>query len=218
MFSELPKAIRWLLLIGVSLAFGALLLFHHVLAGPIYEELDHQVTTWQVVHVAFLFFIGLMALAVYALVGGLEGKAAAISRAALGPFVLFYGAFEAATGIGTGVLVSYANGLPEVEREVAAGMIEAYFYNPLAGNPSVVSVLGMLAWVTALTSAAVGFWQAGAPRSVPVLLVLAGLLFGYAHVPPLGPLGLALFVVAAVRLEAARRPFLAPGGEGTTHD
>lgn len=203
----LSTGLRRLLLIGVPLAFAILLLFHPLGdEEAVYESLRDHVTRWQIVHVAQLFFIGLIAIAVGLLTQGLEGKAARVSRMALGPFVLFYGAFEAVTGIGTGVLVGYANGLPESERAVAASMIQAYWENPLAANISMAMVIGALAWVTALIAAAIAVRRAGASRSVLVLLVLAGLSFGLSHAPPLGPLRLAFFVAAVILLERSELP------------
>ena len=65
-----------------------------------------------IVHAGTLVFIGLMGLALYMLVRDLPGKAATISRMAIGPFVLFYGAWEAVIGLATGALVQHANDAP----------------------------------------------------------------------------------------------------------
>jgi hypothetical protein len=46
-----------------------------------------------------------MGFALYLLARDLPGKAATISRLAIGPFVLFYGAWEAVIGLATGALV-----------------------------------------------------------------------------------------------------------------
>lgn len=202
--------LRRLLLVGAPLAFALLLMFHPLALGhalgdeTLYEALEDHASRWLVVHIAQLFFIGLLGTTVYVLLGGLRGMAANISRIALGPFVLFYGAWETATGIGTGILVDYANGLPAAQRAIADDMVQAYFDNPIIGNTSLLSWLGMLSWFVALGAAALAFRQAGAPRSVPVLLALSGLLFGLGHPPPLGPLGLVVFIVAVLRLERSR--------------
>ena len=66
-------------------------------------------TTYVIVHVGTLVFIGLMGVALYLLVRGLPGRAAQISRLAIGPFVLFYAAWESVIGLAIGVL-----GLAEV--------------------------------------------------------------------------------------------------------
>ncbi len=43
------------LLIGAPLAWAALLLFHPLGSGQVYDVLRDQVTRWQVVHVGTLF-------------------------------------------------------------------------------------------------------------------------------------------------------------------
>lgn len=207
---QVADGLRRLLLVGAPLAFAFLLLFHPLALGhalgdeSLYEALGEHASRWLVVHVAQLFFIGLLGGAVYVLVSGLPGRAAAVSRLALGPFVLFYGAWESATGIGTGILIDHADTLPIAEQAIADDMIQAYFDNSLIGNFSLLSGLGILSWLVALGAAALAFYQVGAPRSGVVLLALAGLFFGLGHPPPWGPLGLAFFIGAVVVLERSR--------------
>ena len=77
-------------LVGVPLAWAALLWFHpDVDPDRVYESLRDQVHTYLVVHVGTLVFIGLMGVALYLLVRDLPGRAATVSRLAIGPFVLF---------------------------------------------------------------------------------------------------------------------------------
>jgi hypothetical protein len=79
-------------------------------------ELQDKVTAWMVVHIGMTIFIPLFAAVLYLLLRGVEGTAAQISRIALAPFVVFYGAWEALQGIGVGILVDEVNGLPQSER------------------------------------------------------------------------------------------------------
>ena len=81
-----------------------------------FGDLRDEVATYVIVHAGTLVFIGLMGLALYMLVRDLPGKAAIISRMAIGPFVLFYGAWGAVIGLATGALVQHANDAPAVER------------------------------------------------------------------------------------------------------
>ena len=69
-----------------------------------YGGLRDEVTTYQIVHAGTLIFIGLMGAALYLLVRALPGTAAKISRLAIGPFVLLYGAWETSIGLATGAL------------------------------------------------------------------------------------------------------------------
>jgi hypothetical protein len=184
------SGVRRLVVIGIPIAFAVLLLFHPAADGQVYNALHHHTTRWQIVHVGLLLFIGLMAIAIYLLIDGLDGRRATISRAALLPFVLFYGAFESFTGIGTGELVRHAHDLPPADQVIAGELIQ-----------SLLSGLGTLSGVVAVIAAALALRQAGAPRSVPILLGLAAVAFFVDHGPPTGPAGLVLFAVAAWRLD-----------------
>jgi hypothetical protein len=94
-------------LIGAPLAWAVLLWFHpSVDRDDVYGSLRDQVATYQLVHVGTLIFIGLMGVALYMLIRDLPGKAATISRLAIGPFVLLYGAYETVIGLATGASVS----------------------------------------------------------------------------------------------------------------
>jgi hypothetical protein len=198
-------------LVGVPLAWGVLLLFHPTGEGEAitYADLHDKVTPWLVVHLGTLFFLPLMAAAVYLLLRGVEGTAARVSRIALVPFVLFYTAFEVLVGIGTGILVDDVNGLPESERATTgASLVNDFADNVLIRGFGVFVSIGTLAFITATIAAGVALRrQAGAPLSVPVLLGLSGFLIT-AHPPPFGPTGLALFIAAVllfVRSQSAAR-------------
>jgi hypothetical protein len=53
------------------------------------------------------------------LVQDLRGRAAQVSRLAITPYVLFYGAGEAILGVATGVLVRHADNVPIADRPAA---------------------------------------------------------------------------------------------------
>jgi hypothetical protein len=187
-------------LIGVPLAWAVLLLFHPAGEGETvtYGEVQDEVTAWLVVHLGMMLFIPLMALAVYLLLRGIESAAATVSRIALVPFVVFYGAYEVLLGIGTGILVDDVNGLTASERAAGAALVNEFTDNVLIRGFSVLSSLGSVAFITAMIAAGVALRrQAGTPLSVPILLGLSGVLIT-AHPPPYGPTGLVLFIAAAL--------------------
>ena len=196
-------------LIGVPLAWAVLLLFHPTGEGEAitYADVQDEVTRWLVVHLGMLVFIPLMAGAVYLLVRGIESTAARVCRIALVLFVVFYGAWEALVGIGTGILVDDINGLAASDRAVAAPLVNEYNDNILIRAFGVLGSIGSVAFITAAIAAGVALHrQAGAPIAVTVLLALSGFLIT-AHPPPFGPVGLALFIAAVllfVRSQAAR--------------
>lgn len=181
-------------LIATPLAWAALLLFHPLGSGQVYDVLRDQVTRWQIVHVGTLFFIGLMGVAVYLLVRGLPGRAARLSRFAAGTFVVFYGAWEAVAGLAVGALAQHTNGLPADERAVGSDAIQSLYESPIVGDFGLLNALGSLGWITAVLAAAVAIRQAGARRSTVALMAISAL--AVQHPPPVGPIALACFAGA----------------------
>jgi hypothetical protein len=163
-----------------------------------------EVTAFLVVHLGMLLFIPLMAAAVYLLLRSMHGTAAKVGRIALIPFVIFYSAWETLQGIANGVLVDQVNALPQSDRGLGAELVQDFADSPLVRDLGVFAVPGSLGLVVALIAAAVALRnEAGAPRSVAVLLGISGFLIT-AHPPPYGPIGLALFIAAVVLLARSR--------------
>jgi hypothetical protein len=121
-------------LIGVPVAWAVLLLFHPTGEGEAitYAELQDEVTAWLVVHLGMMLFIPLMAVAVYLLLRGIGGTAARVSRIALIPFVIFYGAFETLQGIGVGTLVDDLNGLSGLDQATREDLTQDFAENIFA--------------------------------------------------------------------------------------
>ena len=191
-------------LIGMPLAWAVLLWFHpNVAADDVYGTLRDDVVVYQIVHVGMLVFIGLIGVALYMLVRDLPGRAAAISRLAIGPFVLFYGAWETVIGLATGALVQHTNDAPTSEQAAVADAIQSLGSNAIIGESGVVGVIGGLAWVVAVIAAAVAIRQAGAPVLATVLLGLSAVVVS--HPPPIGPVGLACFAGAVLVLYRSQR-------------
>jgi hypothetical protein len=197
-------------LIGVPLAWALLLLFHPTGEGEAitYADVQDEVTRWLVVHLGMVVFIPLMAAAAYLLVRGIESTAARVCRIALVLFVVFYGAWEAVVGIGTGILVDDISGLATGDKAAAAPLVEEFNDNVLIRAFGVLGSIGSIAFITAAIAAGVALRrEAGAPLGVAVLLALSGFLIT-AHPPPYGPVGLVLFIAAVllfVRSQAVSR-------------
>jgi hypothetical protein len=188
----------------VPLAWAALLWFHPAVdPDSVYEDLRDQVSTYLIVHVGTLIFIGLMGVALYLLVRDLPGRAATISRLAIGPFVLFYAAWETVIGVVIGVLVQHANDVPPGQRPAVSDAIQAVGENAIVGDAGVLLTVGALAWITAVIAAAVAVRSAGAPLLATVLLGLSAVVVS--HPPPIGPIGLACFAGAAGVLALSQR-------------
>src|SRR3954470_10843741 len=113
-------------LIATPLAWAGLLWFHpNVDPDNVYRDLRDDVTAYQLVHIGTLVFIGLMGAALYLLVRDLPGHAAKLSRLAIGPFVLLYGAWEAVIGLAIGALVQHSNDAPPGQRPAVADAIQS---------------------------------------------------------------------------------------------
>jgi hypothetical protein len=194
--------LRRLFLVATPLALAVVLWWHPAGGENVYEDVRADVGAWLFVHTVFLLFIPLLGLATYLLLNGLGGWAAAVSRVALIFFLVFYTAYEATVGVGTGILVDYANGLPAAEQGVVADAIQDLNRNPILADPSISLVLGAAGWIVAMVAAAIAFRRAGAGWPVTLLLAFASLFA--IHPPPVGPLALVCFAAAAVFVERAR--------------
>jgi hypothetical protein len=194
--------LRRVLLVVTPLALAVVLWFHPPGGESVYEGLRDDVGAWLFVHTAFLLFTPLLGIAAYLLLSGLTTRAATVSRVALVFFLVFYTAYEVTVGVGTGVLVDYANGLPADEQAVVADAIQDYNRHPILADPSVSFVLGVGGWIVAMMAAAVAFRRAGAGWLVTSLVGFAALFA--IHPPPVGPIGLVCFSAAAALVERER--------------
>ena len=194
--------LRRVVLLGAPLALAILEIFHPERPNSASEAVEQGVWfMW--FHFIQLPLIGLIALAVYLLSDGLEGRAVSVSRWAIGVFVIFFSAYDAAAGIGTGYALRNA-------QELSAGAQDA-IYEAVKDMPVVslifgLSVVGTGAWVVALIAAAMALRRAGASFGPFTLLILAGVFLMGGHPYPAGTLAFGSFFLATAWLE------LAPGG------
>ena len=124
-------------------------------------------------------------------------------------FVVFYTAWEVLIGLGTGILVDQVNGLPEADRATGAELVEDFTGSSLI---RAFELIGGFAWLIAVLAAGVAlFRRVDAPSSVAVivLLVVSAVPIVW-HVPPFGPVGLALFLIALLLVLRGRSSRPAP--------
>jgi hypothetical protein len=191
------------LMIGVPLAWAVLLWFHPgVDPNHVYADLRDDVVAYQIVHVGTLIFIGLLGLALYLLVRDLPGRAAKISRLAIGPFVLLYAAWESVIGLAIGALVQHGNDAPVRQRPAVADAIQSLGDNVIVGDPGLVVMVGSVAWIVAVVAAAIAYRHVGAPLLATILLALSFMVVS--HPPPIGPIGLVCFASAVALLARAQ--------------
>jgi len=200
---------RRALLFGVPLAVGAVSLIHPgSVANPThdhetgyYAQLGDKADLFIAVHIVQMILFGLLALSVWVAVRELRGVAAQVVRWALLPFLVFYTAFDAMVGIGTGVLVREGHRLPAADQDVAERLTNAYGGTLISGDPNVFAFLGSAAWLVALVAAALAWRRGGAGTPTIAALALAGLVFAIGHPAPFGTIGMAFLLLAYWRLE-----------------
>ena len=169
----MSKLTQRLILFGTPLFVGILNLFHPVHFQPtgIYEDIHNVVGWWITLHILNLFGFALLGFAAYLLVKDGQGKAATIAKIALAIFVPTYTGFDSVIGIGTGVLVQYANGVPLEQLKILDPAINSFWTNNVA---MLLAIVGSMAWGISMTMAAVTFTE---PKRRLVVLIL-GLLGG----------------------------------------
>jgi hypothetical protein len=193
--------VRHALLVGVPLAFAVLLWFHPMIGD--WEGLRDVTARFQLVHVGMVLALPLLAVGIHGLLDGLRGRAAAVGRLALIPFVAFYVPYVAFEGLALGVLGQELNGLPAAQRDaVAPGMVEDFARNPIFGEPGLFWALGSTAWIVVIVATVLAFRRAGAPLALQVLLGMAALIG--THAPPLAPIGWVCFAAAGWMVLRAR--------------
>ena len=190
--------------LAVPLLVLAVVLWWHPPGGEdVFEGVSPDAGAWLAVHTVTLLAFPFLGLAAFALLRGVESPAATVSRVAVVVFLVFYTAYEVTVGVGTGILVDYANGLPAAEQAVVADAIQDLNRNWIVAEPaSIAMIVGFLGWVVAMFTAAYALRREGAPRSV--MLVVAGAALFAVHPPPVGPVGLVFLVAAGVLVERWR--------------
>src|SRR5215212_10813996 len=171
--------LRRLVLLGTPLALALLEIFHPERPSGASEAVE-QGGWFMTFHFIQLPLIGLIALAVYLLTDGLEGRAVRVSRWAVGVFAVFFSAYDAAAGIATGYALRNAQGL-------SAGAQEA-IYEAVKDMPGLslifgLSIVGTLGWVVALIAAAIALRRPGAPGPFHLADTGGGVPDGRASLP-----------------------------------
>ena len=213
-----PKTLlRRLILLGTPLSLAALMLFHPSPYDDVAGELVPIAGLWTVLHAVQFVLFALMGWAVWALVEGLGGIAATVSRVAAVVFVLFYDVGDAVAGIATGILASSVAGAPTGERAGLVAAIEALFAD---GTKNLAFAVGIYAWVLALAAAGVALRRAGAPLAPILLLALPAFFLTFDHAFPFGSLTFASFFLVVLWLELrwrGRGSFDVESGPGAPH-
>lgn len=138
--------LRSVVILGAPLTLGTLDIFHPNPYSPgqsILQALSPKVNWWLFLHFIQLPLFCLLALAAYLLLHNVQNGAATVSRISLGIFIIFYPAFDAITGIGTGILIRYAISLPPPQHAFLGTVIDVFWKSPFA---SILAGVGTLGW------------------------------------------------------------------------
>jgi hypothetical protein len=193
----LPGTIRRVLLLGPPLALAALEVVHPQPEENVQALMD--VATWFAgFHVIQLALTGFVALSVLLLADGFGRANAWVTRLGIGVFLVFFSAYDAVAGIGTGLAMRSARDLSAAQQEGVFDVVKDW---PAVGPPFALSIVGTLGWVAAVGALALAARRQGAPRREWIFIGLAALFLLGGHPFPQGTLAFGSFFVAALLYE-----------------
>ncbi len=192
---------RRVLLLGVPSLYIVLGILHPTENPELGDDTDLFIT----LHVAQLFLIAGLAYVLWFLVEGLDTRAATVARALIIPFVVAYTALDAILGAAWGLAAESANDLPASAQDGAGQLV----HELISGDPDPRGLLlywgaGVL-WL-AVAIAVVTALRDTAPLGALVCLSLGAAVFTLGHAPPMGPIGMGLFLIGIAWLEFRPRP------------
>jgi len=127
------------------------------------------------------------------------GRAGAwVTRVGVGVYLVFFSAYEAVAGIGTGLAMRSARDLPSVQQDGVFDVVKDW---PALGAPFALGILGTLGWAAALGALALAARRQGAPRREWILIGLAAAFLLGGHPFPWGTLAFGCFFLSAVLYE-----------------
>jgi hypothetical protein len=205
----MPIQFRRVLLLAPPLALGALEIFHPQPDENVQALMD--VATWfAAFHVIQLALTGLVAVSVLLLLDSFGQANEWVTRIGIGAFLVFFSAYDAVAGIGTGLAMRSARDLSIVQQEGVFDVVKDW---PALGPPFALSIIGTLGWASAVAALALAARGHGAPRREWILIGLAAVFLLGGHPFPLGTLAFGSFFVAALlhELRWRRSGQLTPG-------
>jgi hypothetical protein len=198
----MPVPLRRVLLLAPAFLLAGLEIFHPQPDETVQALLD--VSTWFAgFHVIQLGLTGLVGLSVLLLADSFGRATAWVTRLGVGLFLVFFSAYDAIAGIGTGLAMRSARDLSAVQQE---GVFEVVKSWPAVGAPFALSIIGTLGWVAAVGALAFAARRQGAPRREWIFILLAAVFLLGGHPFPSGTLAFGCFVIGALmhELRAAR--------------
>jgi hypothetical protein len=198
----MPLALRRVLLLAPPLALAAFEVIH-----PQPDENPQalmDVATWFAgFHVIQLVLTGFVAMSVLLLADSLAYAKAWAIRLGLGVFLVFFSAYDAVAGIGTGLAMRSARDLSAVQQKGVFDVVKDW---PALGAPFVLSIVGTLGWVAAVGALALAARRQGAPRREWILIGLGALVLVGGHPFPVGTAAFGCFFLGALLHELRALP------------
>lgn len=194
---RLPVPFRRVLLLLPPLLLAGLEIIHPQPDETVQALRD--VSTWFAgFHVIQLALTGLVALSVLLLADSFGRANAWVTRLGIGVFLVFFSAYDAVAGIGTGLAMRSARDLSAVQQEGVFDVVKDW---PAVGPPFALSIVGTLGWVAAVGALTLAVRRQGAPRREWILIGLAAVFLLGGHPFPFGTISFGCFFIGAVLYE-----------------
>jgi len=208
---QLPLHVRRALLLAPPLALAVLEVFHPNPAHNVQALMD--ASTWFVFfHVIQLVLTGLVALSVLLLAADYGRASAWTTRLGIGVFLIFFSSYDVLAGIGTGLAMRTARGLPVEQQEGVFSVVEGW---PALGPVFALSIVGTLGWTIAVGALARAVRRLGASGPEWITLAMAAVFLLGGHPFPAGTLAFgSLFVAVALHEWAPLHSRAAARGKG----
>ena len=192
---HLPAPARRLLLLAPPLAFAGFTILHPQPDDDAQALVD--ASTWfMAYHMVQLPLIGLVAISVLLLADQFGRASAWPICLGMGTFLVFFSAYDTLAGIGTGLAMRGARGLPQSQQDAVFDIVKTW--PALEPWAFWLSIFGTGGWILALLYLTVTARAAGAPRAQWVFLGLAALFLMLGHPAPFGTLAFGSLFLAAV--------------------
>jgi hypothetical protein len=190
----MPVPLRRLLLLLPPLLLAGLEIIHPQPDETVQALMD--VSTWFAgFHVIQLALTGLVGLSVLLLADSYGRANASVTRLGVGVFLVFFSAYDAVAGIGTGLAMRSARDRSAVQQEGVFDVVKDW---PAVGPPFALSIIGTLGWVAAVGALALAVRRQGGPRREWILIGLAAVFLLGGHPFPQGTLAFGCFFIGAL--------------------
>jgi hypothetical protein len=198
----MPVSLRRVLLLLPPLLLAGLEILHPQPDETVQALMD--ASTWFAgFHAIQLALTGFVGLSVLLLADGFGRATAWVTRLGVGVFLVFFSAYDAVAGIGTGLAMRSARDLSAAQQEGVFDVVKDW---PAVGPVFLLSIIGTLGWVAAVGALALAARRQGAPRREWLLIALAAVFLLGGHPFPAGTLAFGSFFIAALLHEVRVSP------------